>query len=278
MGTSLSIGAFYNPHLATDILAHPDLFDHLAMADSPDPRDPSWPTVRERFTLLLHDYLGQLSEPLAPAALARAKRLLAEYCSPWAAEHVQRIRPTRDFNGLAGSIQLDYVFPPLYTEDLLEDYIRHARRLQEALGVPLALEPIPAYLTVDVPQLSEADFLHRLCEGSGCVLILDLAHLWLSARLSGEDPRERLQAMPLDRVIELHVAGCSLDRDLEELWIAPVLPEDDILDLAELAAAQAPALRAVTFDAFAPTLRAETLLAGIRMLRERFANRLEARA
>src|SRR5947208_1281254 len=154
MASSVSIGAFYNPHLALETLAAGDLIGHLAMADPPGQHDPAWPEIRARYTLLLHDYLGQLSEPFDEEELGRARSLLLQ--------------------------------------------------------------------------------------------------------------------LPLERVIEMHVSGHAPDPDLEEPWIAPILPNREILDLAELAAARAPGLRAITFDAFSPSLRPETLLAGVRMLRERF--------
>jgi len=270
MANSLSIGAFYNPHLARETLAASEWIDHLAMADPPAQHDVAWLEIRERFTLLLHDYLGQLSEPLDEEELGRARSLLDQYRSPWAAEHLQRIRRTGSPGGEAHGPQLDYVFPPLYTDDLLADYARNARLLREHLGVPLAIEPIPTYVHLDVPQMSEPEFLHRLCEQSGCNLLLDIVHTWLSASFAGRDPRALLLELPLERVIEIHVAGSAPDPDLEEPWIAPMLPDREILDLAELAAARAPGLRAITFDAFSPALRADTLLAGVRLIHERF--------
>ncbi len=270
MASRLSIGAFYNPHLAREILESADLIDHLAMADSPSPHDTAWPSIRNRFTLLLHDYLGQLSEPLDGYELERARSLLDRYRSPWAAEHLQRIRCTADRGSPNQTPRLDYVFPPVYTEDLLADYATNIGALREQLGVPLAIEPIPTYLHLPIPQMSEAEFLHRLCAESGCHLLLDIAHTVLSARFYDRDPRSFLLEQPLEYVIEIHVAGCAYDPDLQEPWIAPVLPDRDILDLAVIAAARAPRLRGVTFDAFTPHLTAETLLNGVRLLRERF--------
>jgi uncharacterized protein (UPF0276 family) len=264
-----SIGAFYHSHLAREILDSSDLIDHLAMADSPDPFDPHWPAIRSRFTLLLHDYLGELSDPLDEQELQRARRLLEQYGSPWAAEHLQRLRGTTA-PGSPPPPRLDYVFPPLYTEDLLKDFARTIRTLQQHLKVPLALEPIPTYLRLEFPQMSESEFLRRLCDETGCRLLLDVTHTVLSARGLGRDPTEFLLEQPLDRVLEIHVAGCATDPDLQEPWIAPVLPEPDLLDLAVLAASRAPALRAVTFDAYSPHLSAGTLLSGVRLLRERF--------
>lgn len=268
MGASrISIGAFYNPHLGEATLAAADRIDHLAMADPPRADDPWFPRIRERFTLLLHDYLGQLSEPVEGEALDRARSLLSLYRSPWAAEHLQRVHTTD------GSRFVDYVFPPLYTEDLLVDYVRNARALREALGVPLAIEPIPTYLRLPAPQMEEAEFLARFYPESGCDFLLDVAHEWLSARFAGREPRSFLEDLPLEAVTEIHVAGVSPDPELGEPWIGAEAPGEEILDLAAFAAERASRLRAVTFDAFSTALRPGTLLAGVGAIRERFGAR-----
>lgn len=269
--TRLSLGLFYHPHLAETILDHDNDIDHLAIADAPHPNDQFWPDIRQRFTLLVHDYLGQLSEPWTIGQLDRARTMVEQYQSPWVAEHLQRIHPTLSGDGVRPDPSLDYVFPPLYTEDLLHDYVENVRVLQDHLRIPLAIEPIPTYLQVDLPQLSEAAFLHRLCEESECFLILDIPHAMISAQTYGQDPASFLLDLPLDRVIEIHVAGLAFNADLERPWIAPIPPDTSVLELAERTAARAPRLRAVTFDAFSPTLRADTLLQGLRLLRERFS-------
>ncbi|MBI3455925.1 MAG: DUF692 family protein [Candidatus Rokubacteria bacterium] len=260
----ISVGAFYNPHLAQATLDCQGLIEHLAMADPPRPDDPHFPAIRERFVLLLHDFLGQLSEPLGAVALDRARRLAALYKTPWAAEHLQRVHTT------SGDAFLDYVFPPLYTEDLLRDYIANARALRDALALPLVLEPIPTYLSLPVPQLGEIEFVHRFYAESGCGMLLDVSHAWLSAHYAGVPSREFVAALPLERVVELHVAGVEPDRDLGGPWIGAAVPDAEILDLALLAAERAPALRAVTFDAFSSALAAETLRGGVMAIRRAF--------
>ena len=261
---TISVGAFYNPHLASATLEAQGLIEHLAMADPPRPDDPHFPAIRQRFVLLLHDFLGQLSEPLTGSALQRARRLAALYDSPWVAEHLQRVH-TSD-----GQAFIDYVFPPVYTEDLLADYVRHARALREALGRPLVLEPIPTYLGLPVPQLGEIEFVHRFFAESGCGFLLDISHAWLSAHYAGVPPREFIAALPLERIVELHVAGVEANQDLGGPWIGAAVPDGEILDLALYAAARAPSLGAVTFDAFSTALTAGTLRAGVLAIRERF--------
>ncbi|HZS33016.1 MAG TPA: DUF692 family protein [Methylomirabilota bacterium] len=258
---AVSIGAFYHPHLARETLDLAGFIEHLAMADPPPPDDPHFAAVRARFVLLLHDFLGQLSEPVEGDALERARRLVTLYDPPWVAEHLQRVHTT------AADAFVDYVFPPLYTADLLADYVRHARALQAALGRPLILEPIPTYLHVPAPQLGEAAFVERFLAESGCGLLLDVSHAWLSARYAGRSARELILALPLDRVVEVHVAGVEDDPDLAGPWIGTAVPTAELLDLACLVAERAPGLRAVTFDAFSTALRAETLRAGVAVIR-----------
>jgi uncharacterized protein (UPF0276 family) len=262
---ALSVGAFYNPHLAAATLEARGFIEHLAMADPPRPDDPHFPVIREGFVLLLHDFLGQLSEPLAGAALDRARTLAGLYRSPWAAEHLQRVHTTD------GGAFVDYVFPPVYTTDLLADYVANARALREALGLPLVLEPIPTYLALPVPQLGEIEFVHRFYAESGCGMLLDVSHAWLSAHYAGTPAREFIAGLPLERVVELHVAGIEPDSDLGGPWIGAAVPGREILDLAVFAAARAPGLRAVTFDAFSSALSAEALREGVRVIREAFA-------
>ena len=260
----ISIGAFYNPHLADALLNATDVVDHLAMADPPAADDANFSAIREHYPLLLHDYLGQLSDPLSEHALARARHLQEMYKGPWVAEHFQCLH-TQDSNRT-----LDYVFPPLYTEDFLRRFVTNARVLRDAVNAPLVMENIPGYFSLDYAQMSEAEFLTRFFDETGCGLLLDLPHIWLAAHYSGRSAQEYLAAFPLDRVVELHVAGIEEDRDLQGPWIAPTTPPREILDLALWVRKRAPGLRAVTFDAFAPSLTADVLLNSVRATKEAF--------
>ncbi len=259
----ISIGAFYNPHLAQETLQSAGLIEHLAMADPPHKDDPHFPEVQKRFVLLLHDYIHQLADPLPPHAIERARRLAALYRSPWVAEHCQCVI-SQD-----GRYNVDYVFPPLYTRELLARYVANARHLQEALGLPLVLEQIPRYFRADLDEISEARFLREFFEASGATFLLDIAHAYLEAYYRGRDVREYLRELPLDCVTELHVAGVSEYSDLGGPWIAPVEPTDEVLDLSAWAFERMPRVRAVTFDAFSTILKPGTIPRTMERIRKR---------
>jgi uncharacterized protein len=261
----LKVGAFYNPHLG-EALAAASGIDHLAMADPPRGDDPWWPKIRERYTLLLHDYLGQLSEPLDEHAIQRARSLAELYKSPWVAEHFQCLH-TED-----GTYNLNYVFPPLYTEEFLERFAANASALQARLDQPLVMENIPGFFDVAASRLPEPVWLRRFFDRTNLGFLLDLPHIWLEAHYKGVDPKTFLAEFPLERVVELHVAGVSADRDLQGPWIAPTAPSDEMLDLMVHAVARCPNAKAVTFDAFSPTLSAEVLLESVARIRKALRN------
>ena len=186
------------------------------------------------------------------------------YRSPWVAEHLQCLH-TQDHERT-----LDYVFPPLYTEEFLQRFEANARVLRDTVGAPLVMENIPGFFSLEHAQMSEAEFLRRFFDDTGCGFLLDLPHVWLAAHYSGIGAQEYLKDFPLEKVVELHVAGVELDRDLEGPWIAPTAPPGDILDLALWVAERAPKLRAVTFDAFSPSLTEETVLRSVVATRRAF--------
>ncbi len=258
----MMVGAFYNAHLGAELAAATGGgIDHLAMADPPAPSDPHWPAIKRRYTLLLHDYLGQLSEPLDERAIERARSLAAQYETPWVAEHFQCLH-TED-----GTYNLNYVFPPLYTEEFLTRFVANANALQARLDQPLVMENIPGFFDVRASQMPEPVWLRRFFEATGAGFLLDLPHVWLEAHYRGVAPEAWLAEFPLEHVVELHVAGVEDDSDLGGPWIAPVSPSDAMLDFMALAAARCPGARAVTFDAFSPSLAADVLFASVERIR-----------
>jgi len=257
---SLMVGAFYNPHLGAE-LVRADGIDHLAMADPPAPHDPNWPAIQQRYTLLLHDYLGQLSEPLDERAIARARTLAELYRTPWVAEHFQCLH-TED-----GRYNINYVFPPLYTEEFLRRFVANANALQTRLDQPLVMENIPGFFDVKASQLPEPVWLRRFFDATGAGFLLDLPHVWLEAHYRNMKPAAWLAEFPLEQVVELHVAGVEQDADLRGPWIAPAEPSVEMLDFMALAVSRCPRARAVTFDAFSPSLTADTLLRSVERIR-----------
>src|SRR5947209_12161007 len=55
--------------------------------------------------------------------------------------------------------------------------------------------------------MSEWEFLARLCEATGCGLLLDVNNVYVSSVNHDFDPAEYVRNVPHDRVVQFHLAG-----------------------------------------------------------------------
>lgn len=96
---------------------------------------------------------------------------------------------------------------PLPTRpDVIAHVVQRVARVQDRLGLPLALENISYYL-VPGQSIPEHEWVAEVVERADCGLLLDVNNVWVNAQNHGLDPYAILEALPLDRVVHLHVAG-----------------------------------------------------------------------
>lgn len=135
-------------------------------------------------------------DPDRLARLAAAARALG---SPLVSEHIAFVRTHgRD----AG-----HLLPVPRTRDSLDVVVENVRIAQDALETPLALEHIAAVLAWPDDELSEAQFVAEVIERTGALLLLDVANLYAAEVNFGIDAVAVLDALPLDRIAYVHVAG-----------------------------------------------------------------------
>src|SRR5439155_21271533 len=126
---------------------------------------------------------------------------------------------------------------------------------------------LPEVFDVQASQLPEPAWLRRFFEAPEAGFLLDLPHVWLEAHYRDMKPERWLDEFPLEHVGELHVAGVEHDDDLRGPWIAPAEPSDEMLDFMAHAVSRCPQAKAVTFDAFSPSLAADVLFRSVERMR-----------
>lgn len=144
--------------------------------------------------------------------------------------------------------------PPLFTTagaEVTADNITLAQaRLDRDAGLshgdsPLLLLEVPPWTYFGLGDRSVPDFFRTVTDRTACGLVLDIGHLWTVYRYSGawrrmpleEFVAEFLDAFPLERVVQVHVAGLATHEAAEgkvgggaepSLWIdahgAPIPP------------------------------------------------------
>jgi hypothetical protein len=81
------------------------------------------------------------------------------------------------------------------------------RKVQEFIGLPFALENPSYYMRMPGSTMSEADFITRIVESADCGLLLDVNNVYVNGTNHGYDPWTFMESLPLDRVLQLHMAG-----------------------------------------------------------------------
>jgi uncharacterized protein len=147
--------------------------------------------------------LGGAEEP-DPARVAHLATVADRLGASLVSEHVAFVR--------AGGLEAGHLLPVPRTREALAVLAANVRLAQAELPVPLALEHIAALLEWPAPELDEAAFLTELLNRTEAFLLLDVANLYASARNHGGDPLAFLDALPLERIAYMHVAG-GAERD-----------------------------------------------------------------
>src|SRR6185436_6974656 len=70
-------------------------------------------------------------------------------------------------------------------------------------------ENITYYARFGRSRMPESEFVARVVEKSGARLLLDVNNVFVNSVNFGFDPRQHMSELPLDRVVEIHVAGHS---------------------------------------------------------------------
>jgi uncharacterized protein (UPF0276 family) len=99
----------------------------------------------------------------------------------------------------------ELLLPPVLTRDSAAACADSIARIEAATGMRLLPENPPG--TFFLGDLHILDYFANVSDRSHCGLLLDCAHLALFQRLRGLPATTALDGFPLDRVVELHVAG-----------------------------------------------------------------------
>lgn len=141
------------------------------------------------------------------------------------------------------------LLPPILHADAAAAMGAGVRALRVATGLEVLPENPPG--AVFVGPLHLLDFFARLCEAGDTGMLLDAAHLAIFQRARGHAPTTGLDGFPLDRVVELHVAG-GVPREsggfrfVEDTHSVDIL--DDTWEILSAVIPRAPNLRAVVFE------------------------------
>lgn len=189
-----------------DILARPrqvDWFEALSenyMVEGGKPLD-VLERIRRDTPVALHGVSMSIGSPGGPdpAYLRALKKLIRRFDPLWVSDHLC-------WTGVHGRNMHD-LLPLPYTEETVRHVAANIRRVQDVLELPLVLENVSSYLGFAQDAMPEWEFVRAVAEESDSLILLDVNNIYVSSVNHGFDPFAYLQAMPAERVQQIHLAG-----------------------------------------------------------------------
>jgi uncharacterized protein len=212
--------------------------------------DPAMRKVLERYqsrhaTLAHGNYGNEFGfEPLEDTpAILRHIEIAHAMKSPWYADHM--------FYGLR-SHSFMWSSPLPFNKAEIERVAGRASAFQDRLQMPLLHENAFYYAPFPGTDIPEAEFIAEVVHRAQTYLLLDLHNIHANAvNFEGYDAWQFLRTIPLDRVIEVHIAGGVRIEDwYHDFHCAPV-PEP-VWEMLAHVLRNAPKLEAVTLEVQGP--------------------------
>lgn len=157
--------------------------------------------ICERYPVVMHGVslsIGSV-DPLNQNYLGELKKLAQRIKPKWISDHLC-------WTGTQG-INLHDLMPLPYTEEALKHLTERIIRVQDFLGQRILLENVSSYLTYQHSTLPEWEFLREIAQRADCLILLDINNIHVSAHNHSFDPLIYLDAMPANRVQQIHLAG-----------------------------------------------------------------------
>ncbi len=170
--------------------------------------------LRKDYPLALHGVglsLGS-ADPLDLEHIAALKRLIERVEPAIVSEHLCW--------GAIGGRHLNDLLPMPYEIGALRHIVSRIAEFQERIGRQVLIENVSSYLRFTGETHAEWEFLVEVSRAADCLLLVDVNNIFVNARNHGFEPRDYLDAIPAERVGEIHLAGHTLKTiDTRELRI-----------------------------------------------------------
>jgi uncharacterized protein (UPF0276 family) len=157
--------------------------------------------IRADYPIVMHGVSMSLAstDPLDFDYLAELKALAARIDPAWVSDHVA-------WTGVHG-LSLHDLYPIPYTRESLDHIVERIQRVQDYLGRQLVVENASTYVSFVASEMREEEFVREMAERADCLLLLDVNNVFVSGFNHGFDPVAFVDAVPVDRVVQFHMAG-----------------------------------------------------------------------
>ncbi len=158
-------------------------------------------TIRRDYPMVMHGVSLSIggTDPLDRDYLRGLRQLIDRVQPGWVSDHLC-------WTGVDHH-NLHDLLPLPYTEAALRHLVDRVQQVQEFLGRNILLENVSSYVAYAADEMPEWEFVAELARRADCHLLFDVNNVYVSSRNHGFDPHLYVDAMPVERVRQIHLAG-----------------------------------------------------------------------
>lgn len=206
----LGNGIGFRPELKSFIFLNKDKIDFVEIIadhyiDVPEAKLRELELLMENFTVIPHAInlsLGTV-EGLDMDYVRKLAALIHKIKPPYWSEHIAYTQ--------AHGYDIGHLAPVIHNEEFLKILQKNITSVRALIPFPFILENITYHVELPGKDIEDADFLNRICELTGCGLLLDITNLFINSRNLGFDPFEFLDRLNPDHIVQLHYVGFEGD-------------------------------------------------------------------
>jgi uncharacterized protein (UPF0276 family) len=164
--------------------------------------------IREHYPMVMHGVSMSVGStaPLDFDYLMKLKDLIQRVQPAWFSDHLC-------WTGVHG-VNLHDLMPLPYTEEAVQHVADRVSRVQDYMCRQMLLENVSSYVSYSDSEMTEWEFLCAVAERADCLILLDVNNIYVSAFNHNFDPYLYLEAIPGERVYQIHLAGHTREDNL----------------------------------------------------------------
>lgn len=159
--------------------------------------------IRELYPMVMHGVSLSIgsTDPLNVAYLRDLKTLRDRVQPKWISDHLC-------WTGVNAHNSHD-LLPLPYTEETLAHVVARIKQVQDFLGERILIENPSSYIEFEHSEMTEWEFVSEMAVRADCSLLIDINNIYVSGHNHGFSGTKYLNAIPIDRVKQIHLAGPS---------------------------------------------------------------------
>lgn len=242
----LGVGIGFREALKEQIFSYASHIDFLELMtdhyiDMPPHKHQEVIELSEKFPLVLHGVeLSIGSDCSVDQDYLQKMHQVAQWShAKWISDHLCFTRlPTLNIGQLT---------PLSFNKKIADLVVSKTREVVSTFQCPFLLENISYYFLVPPFEMTEAEFINKVIRESGCWMLLDLTNVQNNAVNNDYDSFDFLDKMPLDRVVQIHLAGGYYHREILLDTHSHPVPQE-VLEMLEYIAPRLSNLKGVLIE------------------------------